>query len=157
MKCNKMNKLAQRCVLLLVVGFIMSFLTVIAFATTTTSSKYSFYCGSTKYTNYAQLSIEDNDGVAWTTIGADYTWCDPGYLGVNPRIYKETSSGAGTYYLIEAGAWTYNTDSAGAYSASSIANNLSSGDYMAQGQTAVYYNGAYQYKYTHITPFINVY
>lgn len=94
---------------------------------------------------------------ARTTLDSYSGECDPGYLGVSSKIYRETSSGAGTYYLVYSSDWIYNSSEASGLSAHTNAvGDLTSGDYMVQGRTAVYYDGEYQYKNTHITPFIQV-
>lgn len=135
----------------------LSFLLLSVLAASATGSTYSFYCGENKFSLYASLSIENNQGVASTRLYSTDVRSPAGYLGAAANIYRESSPGAGTYYLVAAGQWFYNdSTSGGIYVSTDLVPIHVSGNYMAQGDTAVYYNGSYQYRYTYITPFITI-
>ena len=146
-----------RCLALLVVGFVISFNAVTVYATETTGSTSTFWYGLKKYSKYAMLTTSSTYIHGTTNLTCKSGTCDSGYLGVSSNVYRETSSGSGTYYLVTAGAWAYNSSAASSLTTfSSTVEIPSSGYYMSQGKTAVYYDGAYQYNYTNVTPFIQI-
>jgi len=149
------------CICLLFSVFILSYMAISALAADvyhTDSAEYNFTIGGKNYTNYADLTMtEDGFSYPGVWIHSRNAMMPAGYLGAKARLYKETSPGAGTYYLISAGAWSY-TQSActGYHDLAEREDNLPAGYYMSCGESAVYYNGEYIRYWTYPTPFIQI-
>lgn len=154
---NLGRSLLIRCTAILLVGFLMSFLVITAFAATSvTGTSWAFSLGGKDYVNYSKLSYGNLESfIAATSVDCKTSSCDTGYLGAKPNIYKKNSSG--TYSLVASGVWRYASTSCWAYTnGATTYDNPASGEYMCQGQSAVYYNGSYQVDWTYATPYITI-
>ncbi len=149
------------CLSLILVGFLISYAATSALAAEvykTTSAEYNFTVGGKNYKNYADL-IMTEDGYSFPGVWVESKsgMVSAGYFGARARLYKETSPGANTYYLITAGAWTYNQSACtGYHNLADREDNLPAGYYMSCGESAVYYNGTYVRYWTYPTPFIQI-
>lgn len=150
----KKRSLWEKCICLLVIGFVVSYLSVTVFAATVvTGSSWSFNLGGKEYENYSRLSYSSALFTGQTHVGSATSYSGAGYLGAKPNIYKQNSNG--TYSVVAAGVWRYSTSECMGYTnATTRYSNPSDGSYVCSGQSAVYYNGGYQTYWTHVTPFI---
>lgn len=154
------KSMLAKCMSVFVLAFLISCLTVAAFASTyVTGSTWSFTIGGNEYNNHSMLNYYDaaSGGSSYLT---DTTFincnnsCPAGYLGAMAGIYIQNENG--TYTLVKASAWKYSTSSSKSFY-SQISNTYPrNGHYIGSGQTAVYYNGQYQEKWTYGTPIIMV-
>lgn len=137
----------------------MPFIIVQAYATTVTGTTYSFKVGLIGYHNYATLTMTTYDGYRSgsrsAVIGRDFGTSPAGHLGVRSSEYRQLSDGS--YSLLDTSPWYYSTEALSTLERFTIFTGPAySGTYMCQGETAVYYNGEYQTKYTYSTPFIKI-
>lgn len=159
MPANKKFKssLLAKCASVMIIGFIMSFLTVTVFAASVQGSKWTFNVGAKEYENYSKLTYSSSSDwfIGGTSINCNTSSCAAGYLGAKPNIYKQNSNG--TYSIVASGVWRYTTEGCWGYTnGATTYSSPDSGLYMCQGQSAVYYNGGYQTDWTYTTPFINI-
>lgn len=142
-------------IFLFLFGIIMSFMIVQTYATDVTGTMFSFKVGSIGYHNYATLSLTNSGGSRSAVISRDTGTSPAGYLGAKSSEYKQLSDG--TYSLIDTSPWYYSTEALSTFQRFTHSfGPYSSGYYMCQGETAVYYNGEYQTKYTYSTPLIKI-
>lgn len=151
---NKTTMLLKS-IFLFLFGIIISFMIVQAYATSVTGDEYSFKVGSIGYHNYATLSMTSSSGSRSSVICRDSGTSPAGYLGAKSSEYKQLSDGS--YSLQDASPWYYSTEALSTFEQyTSSTGPTSSGYYMCQGQTAVYYNGKYQTQNTYATPLIKI-
>ena len=150
------KSILMKCLSVLIIAFLISFLTVAVFAVSVDGSEYSFSVGRNNYKNFSSLLYTQTDRfIATTSLTCENGSLPAGYLGACARIYKQNSNGS-TYSLVSQGAWSYSTGTNNQVAALKSYSNPAKGYYIGSGQTAVYYNGDYQRDWTYGTPLIQV-
>lgn len=158
---SKKKDVLLRCLINLLAGFLSSFLVMSAFAEVTSvdGTHYSFTVGTKKYENYAYLTYAYYPDYSGPSMFAGSAYlaslsgdCPTSNLGVRTIIYRQNSSG--TYTLVSQSEWNYNKNAVSVVNAPHFYEPSISGYYICQGETAVYYNGGYEIRYTYGTPTI---
>ena len=150
------KSILMKCLAVLTIAFLISFLTVAVYAVSVDGSESSFSVGGNNFKNYSSLLYTQTDRfIATTSLKCKNTSLPAGYLGACARIYKQNSDGS-SYSLVSQGDWSYSTGTNSQVAALKSYSNPAKGYYIGSGQTAVYYNGDYQRNWTYGTPLIQV-